>query len=142
MADRVNAYAATCARYKAKAANMRVSVMRALRPCLEGSPYVEMKESRPSTRPPTRLSQAVRDHGGAGQLDPRTVIHTNTVPYFRGAVPLEKRLEVASDQDRFRAADSVADFSCVARPRIRPQTRIYEWNAHKTALIIALAKSA
>src|SRR5262245_24258106 len=52
---------------------------------------VEMKESRPSTRPPTRLSQAVRDHGGAGQLDPRTVIrsNTNTVPYFRGAVAVE-----------------------------------------------------
>src|SRR5262245_8107715 len=53
---------------------------------------VEMKESRPSTRAPTRLSQAVRDHGGAGQLHPRTVIrsNTNTVPYFRGAVALEK----------------------------------------------------
>src|SRR5262249_11498443 len=100
MADRVNAYAATCARYKAKAANMRVSVMRALRPCLEGSPYVEMKESRPSTRPPTRLSQAVRDHGGAGQLDPRRRRRGNA------------RLEVASDQDRFLVADSVADFSC------------------------------
>src|SRR5262249_29597180 len=61
---------------------------------------VEMKESRPSTRPPTRLSQAVRDHGGAGQLDPRRRRRGNA------------RLEVASDQDRFLVADSVADFSC------------------------------
>src|SRR5262249_60290191 len=55
---------------------------------------VEMKESRPSTRPPTRLSQAVRDHGGAGQLDPRTVIrsNTNTVPCFRGAAAVETPL--------------------------------------------------
>src|SRR5262249_16124311 len=39
---------------------------------LRGARVAEMKESRPSTRP-SRLSQAVRDHEGAGQLDLRTV---------------------------------------------------------------------
>ena len=41
---------------------------------------------------------------------------------------------LAGHQDRFFATDSVAVFSCVARPRIRPQTRIYEWNGYGTAL--------